>query len=91
MPGRGVLAQIVQSVCHEGGGGFFLGMPDTAELVKLPVSERIALIDELWASIREEDLPIEPAQLNEARARWQELKANPSLGLSYDELKARLG
>ncbi|MBI4625468.1 MAG: addiction module protein [Verrucomicrobia bacterium] len=66
-------------------------MPSTAELVKLPVAERIALIDELWASIGEEDLPVEPAQVNEARTRWQELKANPSLGLSYDELKARLG
>jgi putative addiction module component (TIGR02574 family) len=66
-------------------------MRNTAELIRLPVAERIALIDELWASIRVEDLPVEPAQLNEARARWQELKANPSLGLSYDELKARLG
>ena len=66
-------------------------MPNTAELVKLPVAERIALIDVLWASIREADLPVEPAQMNEARARWLELKANPSLGLSYDELKARLG
>ena len=66
-------------------------MPNTAELVKLPVADRIALIDELWASIRDEDLPVDPAQLNEAKGRWQELKANPTLGLSYDELKARLG
>ena len=66
-------------------------MPGNAELVKLPVAERLALIDELWASITDDDLQIDAAQANEARARWQELKSNPSLGLSYDELKARLG
>jgi putative addiction module component (TIGR02574 family) len=66
-------------------------MPNTAELVKLPVAERLALIDELWASISETDLSIEPAQVEEAQGRWKELKANPAIGLSYDELKRRLG
>lgn len=66
-------------------------MSNSTELVKLPVAERLALIDELWASIPVADLPVEPAQENEARTRWQELKANPGIGLSYDELKARLG
>ena len=66
-------------------------MPNVANLVKLPIADRIALIDELWASIRDEDLPVEPAQLHEARVRWQQLRTNPSLGVSYEELKARLG
>ena len=65
-------------------------MPNTAELVKLPVPERLALIDELLASIPEAEVIAEPAQVEEARARLRELKANPSMGLSYDELKARL-
>ena len=66
-------------------------MPNTAELVKLPIADRLALIDELWASIPVADLPVEPSQVNEARDRWHELKANPGLGLSYAELKVRLG
>jgi putative addiction module component (TIGR02574 family) len=66
-------------------------MTSTAELVKLPVADRLALIDELLASISEQDISVDPAQLNEAQARWQELKRDPAVGLSYDELKARLG
>ena len=66
-------------------------MGHAAELVKLPIAERLALIDEIWASISDADVMIEPLQVNEAQARWHELKANPALGLSYDELKARLG
>jgi hypothetical protein len=66
-------------------------MPNTAKLIKLPIAERLDLIDELWASIPVADLPIEPAPMTEARVRLQELKTNPGLGLSYAELKARLG
>lgn len=66
-------------------------MPSVAELKKLPVSERLALIDELWDSISESELSVAAAQIQEAQARWEELKADPSIGLSYDELKKRLG
>ena len=66
-------------------------MPSTAELVKLPVAERLALVDELLASISEQDIALEPTQVNGARVRWEELKANPARGISYDELKSRLG
>lgn len=74
-----------------GARAFVDDMPSAADLVKLPVAERLALIDELWASISAADLPAEPAQVQEAQARWQELKGNPGFGLSYDEIKARLG
>ena len=66
-------------------------MPNTAELVKLPVAQRLALIDELLAWISEQRILPEPTQVNEARTRWEELKANPTLGISYDELNVRLG
>jgi putative addiction module component (TIGR02574 family) len=66
-------------------------MTSTADLVKLPIADRLALIDELWASISEQEVVLEPGQVNEARARWAELKANPAQGISYDELKSRLG
>ncbi len=66
-------------------------MPRTAELLKLPVADRLALVDELLASVDEKEISLEAGQVHEARARWEELKANPSLGISYDELKKRLG
>jgi len=66
-------------------------MPNTAELVKLPVAQRLALIDELLSSIPEAEVVVEPVQLEEARTRLHELRANPAIGLTYTELKARLG
>ncbi len=66
-------------------------MPTAAELVKLPVAERLALIDRLWASLSETDVAASQAQLDAAQSRLRELKANPSLGLTYEQLKARLG
>ncbi len=66
-------------------------MPTAAELVKLPVAERLALIDELWASIPETEVAATEAQMKDAQSRLRELKADPSLGLTYEQLKARLG
>jgi|GEM_PF-3082611 len=66
-------------------------MSNTAELVKLPVAQRLALIDELWASIPDAAVFAETAQVEEARSRLRELKVRPSIGLTYDQLKARLG
>ena len=66
-------------------------MSSIAELVKLPVEERLALIDELWVSLNEADIDLGSAQVNEVQARWRDLENDPESGLSYDELKARLG
>lgn len=66
-------------------------MSTATELAKLPVAERLALIDELWASIPESEVAASEAQMNEAQSRLRELQANPSLGLTYEQLKARLG
>ena len=62
-----------------------------AELRNLPVAERLAIIDDLWTSIGETDLELESGHVEEAQARWEELKSNPALGLTFDELKKRLG
>lgn len=66
-------------------------MFSTTELTKLPVAERLALIEVLWTSIPEGEMVAEAAQIELARTRLQELKANPSIGLSYEEFKARIG
>ena len=69
----------------------FIRAVSTAELVKLPVAERLALIDDLLVSIAESERVPDGPQLDEARSRLRELKADPALGLSYEELKSRLG
>ena len=66
-------------------------MPNTAELVRLPVAQRLALIDELLASIPDAAVIADSGQVEEARSRLRELKSNPAIGVTYDELKARLG
>lgn len=68
-----------------------MDMSTATELAKLPVAERLALIDELWASIPEAEVAAGEAQMRNAQSRLRELKANPSLGLTYEQLKARLG
>ena len=56
-------------------GAFVTAMPTTAELVKLPVAERLALIDELLSSIPEAEVIAAPAQVEEAQNRLRELRA----------------
>lgn len=66
-------------------------MTARASLLQLPVAKKLKMIDELWESISEKDLLIDPGQIKTAKTRLAELKANPSIGLSYEQLKARLG
>jgi putative addiction module component (TIGR02574 family) len=66
-------------------------MTSTAGLVRLPLEERLALIDELWASIPAAVLPVDSKHADEAKARLAELKADLAIGLTYGQLKARLG
>lgn len=73
------------------GRALLLPMPSTVDITKLAVAERLALIDDLWASLAEDDVVLDAGQVNEAETRWQELKANPSLGVSLEQLKSRLG
>ena len=67
-------------------------MTALAELKKLPLSERLQLVEDLWDSIAEEHhaLPDSPELVAEIRARSANLKANPSSGLSWDEMKTRI-
>jgi putative addiction module component (TIGR02574 family) len=62
-----------------------------AALHKLPVADRLALIDEIWASIPEAEIAPTEEQLAEARSRLRELRNDPKRGLTYEQLKKRLG
>lgn len=60
------------------------------ELVRLPPGEKLQLIDALWQSLDAADVPLQGGQVEEVQRRYGEMKANPAIGLSLDQLKARL-
>ncbi len=53
----------------------------------LPVAEKLRLVTQLWDDIARENRPIivPPDVLNEAKRRWDELAADPSLAIDEDE------
>ena len=62
------------------------------QIKKLSVSERILLVEEIWDGIVEENTPLElPAeQKQEIERRGEELKTNPELGKSWEEIISKL-
>ncbi|HVA14814.1 MAG TPA: addiction module protein [Stellaceae bacterium] len=70
-------------------------MNDTlvTELLKLSPAERIALAEELWDSVAthpEELPPLSDAQRAEIERRIEAHKRDPSIALSWDDVRARL-
>ena len=63
-----------------------------AELKKLPIAERLQLVEELWDSIAEDGaaLPDPPELVEEIRRRSAYLQANPSSGVTWEELENRI-
>jgi len=68
-----------------------MSTPLGKELVTLPVEQKLALIEELWESIPEQATIVNAEQIEIASPRLAELRANPALGLTLAQLKARLG
>ena len=67
-------------------------MPSRAELLQLPVSERIQLVEDLWDSIAEhpEELPLTDAQREALDHRLEAWRANPTEGASWETVRARI-
>jgi putative addiction module component (TIGR02574 family) len=62
-----------------------------AELMELTPEERIELVEDLWESIAQQDLPpLTPAQMEELDRRYAEHVRDPSRGSKWEEVKARL-
>ncbi len=61
------------------------------DILKLPVSERLRLVEEIWDSIaaESEQLPLTEAQREELDRRLEELEANPSDGVPWEEARKR--
>jgi len=63
-----------------------------AELLELPVEERLKLLEALWESIAElpEALELTEAQKQELDRRLAAYQQDPEAGVPWPELKARL-
>jgi putative addiction module component (TIGR02574 family) len=65
---------------------------DIAEILRLPVEERLRLIDAIWDSIAEDAacVPLTDAQRGELDRRLDELEREGSKGIPAEEVLARL-
>jgi putative addiction module component (TIGR02574 family) len=59
------------------------------EIRKLAPEERAQLMEELYDTI-EEDFPLTEEQWKEIERRDAELEADPSIGVPWEEVRARL-
>ena len=62
------------------------------ELRTLSAFEKLTLVTELWEDLasQPEDIPITSEQIAEVDRRLEEYRRNPSLGSSWEEVKARI-
>ncbi|HEY0765629.1 MAG TPA: addiction module protein [Pyrinomonadaceae bacterium] len=60
------------------------------EAKKLPVDERIALVEEIWDSIAEDNgcFELTEAQKQELDLRIQSFQQNPQVGRSWEDIKS---
>jgi putative addiction module component (TIGR02574 family) len=63
-----------------------------ADILSLPVAERINLVEDIWDSIAEvpEDVPLSQAQREELDQRLEEYHRNPEAGSPWEDIKTRL-
>ena len=57
------------------------------ELLSLPAEEKIALAEELWGSVEDENLPITDEEIVFAEERLKLHRENPSEGMSINDFK----
>lgn len=73
---------------------YILGMKiiSVADLVSLPVAERLRLVEAIWDSIAEvpEQLELSPAQARELNRRLAAFEKDPAAGSPWAEVRARL-
>ena len=69
-----------------------MGRIELSELLELPISERLRLVEALWDSLAEEPggVPLTEAEREELDRRWVEYAKNPTAGSSWSEVKARI-
>lgn len=63
-----------------------------SEVLKLPVDERLKLVESIWNSIAEfpDSLELTDAQRQELDRRLDAYDANPTAGIPWSDLKSQL-
>lgn len=63
-----------------------------SEVLKLPVDERLKLVESIWNSIAEfpDSLDLTDAQRQELDRRLDAYAANPTAGIPWSDLKSQL-
>lgn len=61
-----------------------------AEALKLSPGDRLQLIEALWDTLSEDDIPLTPEERALLDARLADLEANPGDQSPWSEVKARL-
>jgi putative addiction module component (TIGR02574 family) len=61
-----------------------------AEITRLSPEERLRLIEQLWDSLADEDVPLPPAQATELERRLASFDADRARAVGWDELKTEL-
>jgi putative addiction module component (TIGR02574 family) len=62
-----------------------------SELMKLTPAERIDLVQDLWDTIAQEDLPpLSDEEMDELERCLEEHRRDPSTAITWEELKAQL-
>jgi len=60
------------------------------ELLKLPVEEKLQLMEDLIASVNEEDKDDDEGLITIAKDRYEQYLKNPEAGMSWDEFKKKV-
>ncbi len=84
----------VETPCLDGLSGYNCDMVDTAiqsAIAAMSVDERLELVDYIEGTVDQSTLEVPDKQKELIRGRADDLAANPSIGLSWSELDARLG
>jgi len=65
---------------------------ELSSVLKLPVKERLRLVEAIWDSIAEhpEALPLSDAERKELDRRWENYLKDPDSGSLWSEVKARI-
>ena len=69
-----------------------MGEMSISELLKLPVAERIKLVEAIWDSIAAapDTLELSDAEREELDRRWAAYERDPSVGSPWAEVRARI-
>ena len=60
------------------------------QIRQLPVAEQLAIVEQIWDGLHDSKELVQEWQIEEARRRLAELEADPSIGLTEEEVWQRV-